>query len=289
MNKKIFMFSMIVLLFYSASAQDSCDYNPYRHQREEYIQTGNEFLSDLLSRHCNQVDIQLMMDQYDSDSINDIQKEDILLRIVNQPCPEVIPFLINIIKTNQSEEIRMDAIRYLGWHRYDISESKPFLLLYAKNENISKNEKLRIATALCVMGEYISAKITLDCFCYDTNGLIDSLCVGIYDFAGYHEPAIRFYEIFFNRSERFEDKLSAALKLAEYGYYEMSFPIFVEALKSDNQETVCSGLFGLAIVGDDISIQLIKDETSNKNYYIANKSKTILTYMERRKKAKCKK
>jgi HEAT repeat protein len=276
---------LFIFFSYAGFSQKDCDYNPYQHQREEYIETINEIYQEDKDIDCELAEewIQKGEEEYKSDLSED-SKIKILGKIAKINCPRAMRFFMNVILNDTSVNIREPAIGALSW--FSSKEIIPFLKSYYKEE-LPQIEKLSIALVLCRLKEYDLAVNFLNSFCYDTNGFIKDECIQVYEFAGKTEIARKYYEHYFESADE-EHLLFAATKLAEYGNYEKAYPILVKSLNDDNQSNIVSALYGLATIGDEESMNLIRERTKSDNEFIAKKAKWIFQYIEMKRREKCK-
>lgn len=289
MIKKIFLFSMIVFLFYSASAQDSCDYNPYQHLRDYYIETYQELIDDYKNNSTCNPDIinQLIQDYYLDTS--EIDKKRILEQISRFYCPDLIPsFLENIIQNDTTGYGMLSSIERLAY--YNQEQSIPILLEYSSK---SKNEdnKIAVAKSFCIMQKYNLAIELLNQFCFDENGNVKGSCIKAYEHAGEVEVVKKYYESFISTLDTMQEdkKITIAYKLVQYGVYVPSRQIFIDAVNNcKNHMKIQTALYGLASIGDEDAFNVIKEQTHNKNLVVANAARFILNFIEKERKAKCK-
>ena len=265
----------------SASVQGTTDsdYNPYRHAREEYIKTGEEFFEEFQNVNCeeNKELIQSYINVYYNEKSSN-QEIEMAFSIIGQAyCPEIIDFFIEVVAIDSSEKVRCDAIQKLGWLR---AKSAVPILRDHLSKDISDYEKACIGSCLTGIGEWDLAQQALNsvCFCKD-NDFIDK-CLWSYYIIG-NESAIRYFNYFL---EFPESRVWAANYLAELGEYEKTFPIFVESI--DSGKNIILSILGLAIIGTEDALRLIEEQTQNKNEIIAKKAQEILRNfdMGRRKK-----
>jgi hypothetical protein len=280
---------LFIFFSYAGFSQKDCDYNPYQHEREEYIQTGREIFEEYRIIDCDKIkeQIEYVINNYYSDT-SSIPKFHIIEDIAKVNCTRVIDFFMEVISNDTSERVRCDAIQYLGWLRAKTSIS--FLLGYTKKD-ISEQEKINIAFTLCVMEEYDLAIKVLNSFCYDTNGFIKDECIQVYEFAGAIDLAREYYEYYFKKAEEYPeqyDLFHAATKLIEYGHYEKAYPIILAELNSDNKYRVMSALYGLARIGDEKSMDVIREYSLNKEKIACKTAQFILDYIEMKRRKKCK-
>jgi len=277
--KKLTLITIILGVFIITNAQTEKENNPYRHTREEYVKTGEEFFESFQKVDCNEEKefIQNAIDEYYTGVYSIEEFERISSFLGKMYCPKTISFFEEVVKTDTSEKIRCDAMQKLGWLRAKTAVS---ILLNQLNKDISDYERACIGSSLTIIGEWELAIPVLNsvCFCKDYD--IQNKCLWSYYVIG-NEPAVSYFNYFFEFSE---SKLWAAHYLAELGEYEKTFPVFVEAISSGTG--INTALYGLAAIGTEEAFQLIREQTQNKNEMIAKTAKWILQYIdiERRKK-----
>ena len=257
------------------------DYNPYQHQREEYIKTGEEFFEEFKKVDCENEETR----KYIENAINGYNNGKYIgteFGIISQflgkmYCPEIIAFFEEVVKKDSSETVRCDAIQKLGWLR--AINSVP-TLMEQLNKDISDYEKACIGSCLTIIGEWKLAETALNsvCFCKDDD--IQNKCLWSYYTIG-NESAIRYFNYFFDFPE---SKLWAALFLARLGEYEKTFPVFVEAIH--NKTGINAALYGLAAIGTEESFLLIKEQIQNENEMIAKTAKWIFQYIDIKRREK---
>jgi len=189
-------------------------------------------------------------------------------------CKEACDYLESIIQKENSEQIRCGLIRYLGW--MGNAESVIFLKQMLNKEELSMNEKHHIIFAYCQIGKFSERQDIMDeavrltdAFCGAQQGLYadcaNSDCSQLYYYMG-GETALNF---FFYCFENEETRLPAALKLALLGEYKKTFPVFAEAINSDNNNDIITALQGLKAIGTEEAYLLIKTQIKNENESIA--------------------
>jgi HEAT repeat protein len=194
-------------------------------------------------------------------------------------CDTIIPFLRELIISDPNEEVRCDALLLLGW-RHPHNEI-PFLVEYAKKD-ISSTEKIAVAAVLSVLEAYPQALEILDKYCMETEE-INEKCIWAYYSAGNNSSSLRFFDYYFDKPKY---RVFAALKLAELGVYDKTYPVFVNALRSESQSVVHMAIFGLAAVGTEEAFQLLRDQTRSKDEFIARDAQFIFDYIEKHKEDK---
>jgi tetratricopeptide (TPR) repeat protein len=252
-----------------------CDYNPYQHQHEEYLQTGREMYQDLMNSPCGDpIHMNNLLEEYNKNK-NDRYGKDVLYDIGRMNCDTVVPFLHHLLLTGSTEEVRCDALLLLGWHRPQ--ELVPFFLEYVKRD-ISPKEKIAVASVLCVMEYFDKALSVLDEYCLKMEEM-NQECIWSYYMTGNNLSSINYFVHYLN-DEYY--KLSAAVMLSRLGSYEQSFPIFRETIEkyaknepfkdycgNDYESRITGTLLGLARVGTEEAISLIEIQCKNKNSNIS--------------------
>jgi tetratricopeptide (TPR) repeat protein len=258
-----------------------CDYNPYQHQREEYIQTIKEFYQEFISTPCNETEAIKLIEEYHKDK-QDVQRKEILNRINGMNCDTVFYFLKQQLLSDSSERGKIEWIGLIGCRNPQESVS---LFSAIEEKDTSIDVKLKIAFYFCGMGEYAMAINILDKIC--TTNTMDK-CIPIYEFAGESNVARAYYLSEWNKLKPNDDNFGIAMKLAEYGIDDIAFPIIRDTLLySNNQYRQLSALYGLASIGTEKAFQLIKSFHSNKNTLLANDSKLIFTHIDKKRREKC--
>jgi tetratricopeptide (TPR) repeat protein len=287
--KKLIVLLWLALWGGCLCAQEISDYNPYRQQqkeREEYLQTGREMYQDLMSRSCDQVFMNNLLEEYSKNKNNPYGK-DLFYDIGRMNCDTVVPFLHHLLLTDANEEVRCDALLLLGWHRPQ--ELVPFFLEYVKRD-ISPKEKIAVASVLCVMEHFDKALPVLDENCMKMEEMHQN-CITSYYKIGNNESARKFFSKFLDNEFY---KLSVAYYLAETGIYDQSLPIFRETIEkyeknepfkdyfgNDSVSRICVALKGLAMVGTKEAISLIGSQCQNTNSNIAKYATGILNNLKK--------
>ncbi|MDR1112644.1 MAG: hypothetical protein LBL18_02635 [Bacteroidales bacterium] len=249
-------------------AQDKTNegYNPFRHDRDEYIKTGREMYEEFLTRVCDKDLATEMIQEY-----NKTKSKDILYQIGYMNCDTVVPFLQNLIILDK--ETRYEALTLLGWRR-------PYQLLPFLLELSRKEDELffinRIAITLCVMEQFEVAGSILDKVCFNVDGSVNKDCIIAYEYAGRTDLARKFYLSEWHKENDEDRKFGIALKLVEYGIYDISFSVIKEAIYSNDQNKRHSALYGLAAIATEEALQLIQISVKDSNIVVANTAKSII-------------
>jgi HEAT repeat protein len=301
--RKLILSLIVQGVFITSFAQTDKDYNPYKSRREDYIKTllyptqdSVEGMKDIdnceRGREAIKQYYEILAEIEQTKEKRDI--EDYVGAIVAARCPELFEFTVNLIKTDTSEQVRCRAIMLLGFP--ENLEYVPFLDEYIKKDTLSKQEKYAIAFAFANFGIYENrpdltdkAVAILDEICYDDNGVcqdydIRGKCMWVYYVIG-NEPAMKFFNSWFEQEEGFR-RTAIAVFLAELGEYEKTFPLFVEAIHSEVANNILEAIRGLAVIGTEEALELIREQTKSKNEAIAKQAKWIFDYIEMKRREK---
>jgi hypothetical protein len=253
----------------SLSAQtinESCD--PYHFAQEDLFLTSQAFRERHESRDCATAIEIINTCNRTQKTASDSEKYNLLRTISFFQCPESYNFLKEQIKTNPSETDRCNAIKFLAWMKNP--DYIPCIVEYAQKSKLSAQEKAAIATAYMVFGidfNYTGLKtqamLLLDEICYDAPlDVLESCVLNYFKLGG--KEAIQFFTA---QLEQEEFKLYAALFLAQLGEHTQTFPIFADALNSDDNYNVHLAVMGLATIGTEEATQLILNLDPIKNRY----------------------
>jgi HEAT repeat protein len=193
----------------------------------------------------------------------------------------VFAFAFDLINSSSDGEARKMAIEMLGHRMY--YDAIPLLLSHVKKD-ISLKEKIAIGKALAFMDRKADAVEILDCNCYGME-YMDNDCIETYFFLLDQLTAIKYFEYYFNKPET---QLEAASKLASLGFYDKTFPLFVEFLENNStykRETVYS-LAGLAAIGTEEALEVIKKYAKNDQTLTSNTAASILDEVMKGRKEK---
>jgi len=293
MKKIMFSLSFVVVIFTLNAQTDNADYNPWKYMREELVISNLKKMQLNDRQDCESVKETI-------DNYNELRKEMteedtmrfdtyLLLRNISFfQCPDSYSFIKDLIKTDSSEQIKCDAIRLLGWMRG--IESITFLKELLKKERLSTQEKYHIVLALCQIGIFNEREDTMDeavelteQFCSSQNGMtyncLNDDCAELYFTIG-GEPALNYFS-YCLETEKYN--LVAALKLAQLGEYEKTFPIFAETIKNENVDDMFTAMQGLAAIGTKEAFDLIRAQTQNENAYIAKQAQWIFDYIDKKR------
>jgi len=277
--KKITFFTMLFILLMPAFAQEEGVYNRFRHSRDEYIEIGRDLAKDYnRDIDCNDKEIRTDIIEYKSifhsDTSSIKSKRDALHGLVYTNCQEVINFYVGLIKNDLNQEIRKDALLYLGWLR--AKSSIPSLVEVAGKEN-NLAFIVEIAVTLCVMEEFELAASILDRVCFNEDNSVKRICIGGYAYAGRDELVKNYYLSEWEKDIDEEQQFSIALKLTEYGVYDITFPIIKETLiNSTHTYKRHSAISGLAAIATEEAIELIQNCTNDNDIVVANFAKFVM-------------
>jgi len=269
MKKIIFSFSFIVLtvLIVPLNAQTpDYDHHPYEYAQEELFLTSFGVREIYESDDC--VMAQAMMNKfYNAETRGDEKEKYNYLRSISFfYCKEAFNFLETQIKNNPNETDRCNAIMFLAWMLNP--DYLPCILEYAKKDKLSIQEKAAIATAFMVFGIH-DANLDLK---EQAIKMLDEICVGApvniltYCILNYFnlggDVAIKFFTA---QLKQEEFKLYAALFLAQLGEHKQAFPILARALSSEDTYEVYVAVTGLAAIGTEEAMKLIRNLPPEKN------------------------
>jgi hypothetical protein len=283
MKRIVLLVGFTLLYAYTAFAQKDCDYNPYQHQREEYLRISlelyHEYVTDIDCASIEDI-VQYCTTEYlIANSLN--QKLYLLTAISYKNCPKAFDLLEYIISHDESEYIRCQAIELLG--TTGGTQRSSFLLDYA-TKDISVYERLTIAFALSLFIPADTLLNIVDSICFTSEDSICEKCsIVYYIIGGYH--AINYFEYLLDKPMY---RMYAALQLAILGEYEKTKPIFLQALKSDNEDEIKASLAGLAAIGTEEDMEIIKQHTRSENPNIAKRASNILNHIEIKRETKMK-
>jgi len=293
MKKLLLIFSFFgIFIALSAQIEDG-EYNPWKYMREELVLSRLEMLKTMDRLDCEKVKEEithldaLRKDKLEEDSLI-VDAYFSLRNISFFQCSESYNYLKHLIKTDTSEHFRCYAITLLGWMRN--TESIAFLKELLKKEGLTKDERYNAVLAYCQIAIASERQDLMDEsdrlvdeFCGNKNGTayncLDEDCTTLYFTIG-GAPAIDYFSYCL---ENETNSLIAALKLAQLGEYEKTYPVFVEVLKNEDIDNIFSALQGLAAIGTPETFELIRAQTQNENSFIAKQAQYIFEYIDRKR------
>jgi hypothetical protein len=244
----------------------SYNYNPYEYAQEELFLTSFGIRERYESRDCATANI--FMNKFYNAGFrgDDKEKYNALRSISFFQCPESFHFLEDQIRNSPSETDRCYALMFLAWMMNP--ESLSTFLEYAKKNTLSIQEKVAVATAFMVFGVHGAnpdlkekAISILDEICYDAP--LETLAACILNYFNLGESAA--IKFFTSHLEKEEFKLYAAFFLARLGEHKQTFPIFANALNSDDEYEVHTAILGLAAIGTEEATELLINLPPEKN------------------------
>jgi hypothetical protein len=131
------------------------------------------------------------------------------------------------------------------------------------------------------MEEFDLAASVLDQICFNEDGSVKKDCIGTYAFAGRDELVKNYYLSEWEKNLDEETKFRVALRLTEYGIYDITFPIIKQALSSNETYERVSALYGLAAIATAEAIELIQNCNNDKDIVVANTSKWIMNDLKK--------
>jgi hypothetical protein len=240
--------------------------HPYEYAQEELFLTSFGIREMYESDDCSMA-IEYINKYYNAEVRGDEKEKYNYLRTISFfACKESYRFLQDQIKNNPSETTRCNAIMFLAWMMNP--EYLPCIVEYSKKPKLSIQEKAAVATAFMVFGVYDNKPALkeqsialLDEICYDAPLDLLATCILNY-FKLKGSAALNFFNA---HLEKEEFKLHAALFLARLGESKQTFPIFAEALSSDDEYEVHTAVLGLAAIGTEEALELLSNLPPEKN------------------------
>lgn len=261
-------------------AQFEIKYNRFRHSREEYIIITKHIFDSYnnIEIDCNEkntsTDINTSKSIYYSDTASIELKREALQMLSHTNCQGVIDFFVDILKNGANKDLRFDAVQGLGSLR--AKSSIPFLLEVAKKENDLYFVN-RIAKTLCAMEEFDLAASVLDRVCFNEDGsVVSEICISTYGYAGRDELVKNFWLSEWEKDNDEGRKLIIALKLTEYGIYDITFPVIKEAVQGTDTYKRHSAICGLAAIATEEALELIQNCMNDKDVVVANYAKFVI-------------
>ena len=282
----------IVFTVFTLPITAQTNYNPWQHMREELTISRLEKMQANDQYDCENVREQIS--DYEEAKKQAIGKDStkistyMALRSLSfYQCRETYDYLKDIVRTDPSEQVRCNVIRLLGWMRN--TESIGFLRELLKKEKLTRAERYSILLACCHIGLFNKrqdildeALSLIDKFCMDKAEMpqdcTDEDCAELYFTIG-GESALNYFSYCLKNEET---QLTAALKLAQLGEYETTYPIFAATLKNGNADDFFPAMQGLATIGTEEAFALIKVQTLNENPYIAQMAQWIFDYIDKK-------
>jgi len=263
-------YALAILLSYGLlTAQTTApNYHPYECAQEELFVNSLVFRERHESNDCGTV--LDLIGRFNSADVRGDEKEkfDITKCISFFPCREAYHFLETQIKNSSSETDRCNAMINLAWMRNP--DKLPLVLEYYRKPSLSIHEKAAVATALMIYGTTDSLPSLIAQSVSILNEIGDDCpedmleyCILSY-YLGGGNAALNFFG---SQLEQEEYRLYAALFLAELGEYETTFPIFAEALSSNDDYDLHLAILGLATIGTEAAMQLVLNLPPEKNRY----------------------
>jgi len=276
--KKIMILAILLILIINGFAQEEGVYNRFRHSREEYIAVMRDLANDNVRNiDCNdereRTEINMCKTVFYSDTSSFESKRETIQILRPTNCQEVIDFYIDILKNETDTRIRHNVLECLGWTR--AKSSIPFLLEVANKENDLAFVK-NIARVLCVMEEFDKASFILDRLCFNEDGSVNKDCIETYAFTGKDELVKNYYLSEWEKDNDEDNKFRIALRLTEYGIYDITFSIIKENLLGTDRWKRYSALAGLGAIATEEALELIENCMDDDDIVIANYAKFVL-------------
>ena len=242
--------------------------NPYEYAQEELFLNSPSVRENHESEDCATA-IEFINKFYNANARRDDKEKHNCIRAISFfQCDESYHFFKTQINKSTSETDRCRAIVFLAWMTNP--EYLPVILDYAKKKKLSIEEKAAVATAFMVYGVHGTYPLLkeksisiLDEICYDAPADVLVSCILSY-FNLQGTSAINFFKLHLKQKEF---KLYAALFLAQFGEHEQTFPIFAEALGSEDNYEVHLAILGLEAIRTEEALQLLRTIPLEKNKY----------------------
>jgi len=254
--------------------------NPYECAQEELFINSSAVRERHESENCG-VAIEIINRFHAAYSRGDVQEKFSLLKSLSFfRCQETFNFLENQINNSRSESDRCNALINLAWMLEP--DYLPTIQQFANKPSLSVQEKSAVATALMIYGvnDSLPRLITqslqlLNEICRDTSLYVMENCIVSYFMEG-GNSAINF----FNSQLQIEEyKLYAAVFLARLGEHKTTFPIFADALSSDDNYEVYLAIMGLAFMGTEEAIQMVLNLDPDKNRFSPREMRWSFDYI----------
>ena len=238
--------------------------NPYECAQEELFINSSAVRENHESDDCG-VAVEVINRFHQANAKGDVQEKFNLLKSISFfRCQETFNFLENQINNSFSETDRCNAILNLAWMLEP--DYLPLIQQYAEKSSLTVPEKSAVATALMIYGtnDSLPRLVTqslqiLDEICRDTSLYVLENCILSYCMEGGSAAKSFFY----TQLQQEESKLYAAVFLARLGEHKTTFPIFENALSSDDNNEIHLAIMGLAMMGTEEAIQLILSLANN--------------------------
>jgi HEAT repeat protein len=230
---------------------------------------------------CNEKEVKESINMskniYYSDTASIELKRDALQNLGHTNCQDVIDFYVDILNNDTHNDMRCDAILYLGW--LQAKSSIPFLLQAAKNDNELYFVN-HIAKTLCVLEEFELAASILDRICFNEDGSVKKNCIGAYAFAGKDDIVKNYFLSEWKKDNDEERKFEIALRLTEYCIYDITFPILKEVVQGHDRYKRYSAIHGLASIATEEALELIQNCMNDEDIVVANYAKFVITCLK---------
>ena len=178
---------------------------------------------------------------------------------------------IEILLVNDpSFTVQMECIKSLKYLKSTKSIPVLIQVLQTKDQQL----KLEIALALAALGEKTECFKTLNELgkTGDRNIILNTH-IGYLNLAT--KDAINKFRIDLSDSNSYIS-VDAAIDLAQLGYFKEAYPILKSKLKDGDKYIRMAALRGLAYIGNDKSIELIKSMLNDNEYLVKERSELIL-------------
>jgi len=266
-----------LLLFCSTplSAQTpSYDYHPYKCAQEEQFINSEAFRERHESSDCG-LARELIRRFYSAEARGDeTEKFNLQKSLSFVRCAESFLFFENQIHNSRFETDRCNAVISLAWLLEP--EYLPTIQQYARKTTLSILEKSAAALALMIYGVFENDAILkqqsltlLEGICDEATDNVLENCVLSFILEG-GNAAINFFSSQFQQEK---NKLYAAVNLAQLGEHKQTFPIFTDALDSEDNYEIHLAIMGFAYIGSEEAMKFLLNLDPEKNRYHPQESR----------------
>ena len=130
------------------------------------------------------------------------------------------------------------------------------------------------------MEEFELAASILDRVCFNEDGSVNKVCIAAYEYAGRDELVRNFWLSEWKKDPDEESKFGIALKLTEYGIYDIPFSILKETLQGTDTYRRYSAIHGLAAIATEEALELIQNCMNDMDIVVANYAKFVITCLK---------
>ncbi|MHB9140331.1 MAG: HEAT repeat domain-containing protein [Paludibacter sp.] len=219
-------------------------------------------------KYASNIDLQAI-DQ-DIKSVNVEQRLSAIKILGLIPISDQISKIEDLLVNDPSQEVRVECAKSLKY--LNSTNSIPLLL---KTLQTGDNQlKLEVALTLAALGEKTEClKTLMEIGKYGDRNTVLNTHIGYLDIAT--NDAIDKIKTDLS-DENSYISVDAAIVLSELGYFEIAFPILKEKLSDKDKYIRMAAMRGLAYIGNDNSIELIRDMLNDSDILVKERSELIL-------------